>query len=148
MGSADSAIAALVESRALHRSIAGWQGDLVREALRDGSTWEEVGAALGTTRQAAWARFRREVESEGEVVMKERAEVLDVARNLFREAQVQRREADARWREEQARLRSQLKEGQDRLHEAKRRYATEKRAAREALHRRISELRSASLHQG
>jgi hypothetical protein len=33
------------------------QADLVARARRSGRSWADVGAALGTTRQAAWQRF-------------------------------------------------------------------------------------------
>jgi hypothetical protein len=32
---------------------------LVRQARRRGYTWAEIGAALGTSRQAAWERYAR-----------------------------------------------------------------------------------------
>lgn len=35
----------------------------VRAARRTGATWEDIGAALGVTRQAAWQRLRQAEEA-------------------------------------------------------------------------------------
>jgi hypothetical protein len=51
-------VAALRASKLLRILLARWERILVAEALEAGSTWEELGRALGVTRQAAWARFR------------------------------------------------------------------------------------------
>jgi hypothetical protein len=142
---ATRAVAALAESRALHHSIAGWQAALVQEALKEGSTWEDIGEALGTTRQAAWARFREQVESAGGMAtMNQQVDVLDQVRNVMRDAQTKRREVDARWREEKERLRGRLRESQDQFREAQRRFAAERRAARDEMRRQVDALRSAS----
>jgi hypothetical protein len=141
---AGSALAALAECRALHGPISAWQAGLVREALGEGSTWEEVGEGLGTSRQAAWARFHGLIEPEGGVTeMEERSDLREQLRGLWEEAQNRRREADGRWREEQARLRSQVQETQRQLREARLRHSAEKRAAREELRRSADALRSA-----
>ena len=140
----DSAITAVAESRALLRSLAGWQAALVQEALKEGSTWEQIGEALGTTRQAAWARFRHAIEPDGgPSAMDERVEAREQLRSLWDDAQSRRREADARWREEEDRLREQLRQSQDQLRDAKRRHARERRAAREELRRSSDALRAA-----
>jgi hypothetical protein len=142
---AATAITAVAESRALHHSIARWQAALVQEALNEGSTWEEIGEALGTTRQAAWARFRQAIEPDGGAsAMNENVNLREQLRNLWQDAQSRRREADARWREAQGRLRNQLQESQNQLREAKRHNAAERRAAREELRRSADALRSAS----
>ena len=39
------------------RSIESKLTEAVREARRQRFTWDEIGAALGITRQAAWERF-------------------------------------------------------------------------------------------
>ena len=39
------------------RSIEAKVTETVREARRQRFTWEEIGAALGVSRQAAWERF-------------------------------------------------------------------------------------------
>ena len=140
---ATTAIAAVRESRALHHTIARWQATLVQEALDEGSTWEEIGEALGTTRQAAWARFRQAIDPGGGTsAMNDQIDIRGQLRNLWQDAQSRRKEADARWREEQGRLRNQLQESQNQLREAKRRYAAERRAARDELRRSADALRS------
>jgi len=55
-------IAALRATKALWQHLAQWQSVLVSEAVNATATWDEIGLALGTTRQAAWARFRKWVE--------------------------------------------------------------------------------------
>ncbi|PYP42487.1 MAG: helix-turn-helix domain-containing protein [Gemmatimonadetes bacterium] len=51
-------MAALRASKLLRRLLARWERILVSEALDAGTTWEELGRALGVTRQAVWSRFR------------------------------------------------------------------------------------------
>ena len=51
-------VAALRASKLLRLVLARWDRILVREALEAGATWEELGRALGVSRQAVWARFR------------------------------------------------------------------------------------------
>ena len=58
-------VSALGATRDLARRVDRWQGTLVREALRGGATWEQIGDTLGTSRQAAWARFRDVVDQGG-----------------------------------------------------------------------------------
>ena len=41
---------------------AGWQASLAREAIDNGRTWDEIGRAMGTSRQGAWGRFKAVVE--------------------------------------------------------------------------------------
>ena len=55
-------IAALGATKALWQHLAQWQSVLVTEAVNATATWDDIGLALGTTRQAAWARFRKGVE--------------------------------------------------------------------------------------
>src|SRR3954451_24799324 len=49
------ALAALPE---LRDRLARLEESLARQALADGETWATIGAALGTSRQAAWERLR------------------------------------------------------------------------------------------
>ena len=51
-------MAALRASKLLRLVLARWDRILVKEALEAGATWEELGRALGVSRQAVWARFR------------------------------------------------------------------------------------------
>jgi hypothetical protein len=39
------------------RSLDTWQRKAVRTARDQGRTWDEIGAAAGVSRQAAWERF-------------------------------------------------------------------------------------------
>jgi hypothetical protein len=39
------------------RSLDRWQHKAARAARRRGLTWDEIGAACGVSRQAAWQRF-------------------------------------------------------------------------------------------
>jgi len=41
----------------LHR-LDGDRDTMIRVARRSGATWAQIGEALGTTKQAAWERFR------------------------------------------------------------------------------------------
>ena len=50
-------IAALCETARTAAALEKLQADLVARARRSGRSWTDVGAALGTTRQAAWQRF-------------------------------------------------------------------------------------------
>jgi hypothetical protein len=54
----DEPVAALRASKLLRLLLARWERILVAEALDAGATWEELGRALGVTRQAVWSRFR------------------------------------------------------------------------------------------
>lgn len=106
------ALDALGASRRLFGELPGWQGRLVVEALRAGATWEQIGAALGTTRQAAWARFRdlAEATEEGRSPMTEQLNALQ--RRLsddVRSLQARLKAADAEWREDRKRLQRELR---------------------------------------
>lgn len=39
------------------KNLQKWQRKAVRTARKQGRTWDEIGAALGVSRQAAWERF-------------------------------------------------------------------------------------------
>lgn len=55
-------LVALGAVRALDPLLASWEGQLAREAQAAGATWETIGETIGVTRQAAWARFRTEID--------------------------------------------------------------------------------------
>lgn len=42
----------------LREQLGRWEAALARAALAEGETWATIGAALGTSRQAAWERLR------------------------------------------------------------------------------------------
>jgi chromosome segregation ATPase len=106
------AIGALGASRALFKEISKWQSQLVAEAITTGASWEEVGDALGTTRQAAWARFKSVSERlEGRKPMAE--EVAAVRRQVNEEVQslkAELRRMDSHWREERGRIQQSLRD--------------------------------------
>jgi hypothetical protein len=55
---------ALRGARDLKDALSRFEARLAREALASGETWETIGAALGTSRQAAWERLRRAIAAE------------------------------------------------------------------------------------
>lgn len=55
---------ALRGARDLKDTLARFEARLARHALASGETWETIGAALGTSRQAAWERLRRAIAAE------------------------------------------------------------------------------------
>jgi hypothetical protein len=106
------ALDALRASRGLFAQLSNWQGRLVAEGLQAGATWEQVGSALGTTRQAAWARFREVAEkTEGRrVPMPEQVAALQTKLNdEMKGLQDRLKGLDADWREDRARLQEELR---------------------------------------
>lgn len=139
----ESALGAVTASRALHRAVARWQADLVREALAEGASWEHIGEALGTTRQAAWARFRGAVAGErGAADMEPQERIHQRITELRDAGQARLRDMDAHWHEEQERMRNDVREGQHQLEEAKRRHNRERQAARQELRQSVAALRA------
>ena len=55
---------ALRGARDLKDELQHFEAHLARSALADGVTWENIGTALGTSRQAAWERLRRAIAAE------------------------------------------------------------------------------------
>jgi hypothetical protein len=51
-------LAALKAAQDLRALLPSWESQLARQALAAGATWESIGQALGTSRQAAWERLR------------------------------------------------------------------------------------------
>ena len=140
-----SPLDALGASHTIHRALAHWQTDLVREALAGGASWEEIGAALGTTRQAAWARFRVQLgEKGGPMAMEQdgRHEARQRAREAFVAGHKQLREIEDKWRDEQAQLRQLVRESKERLTEARQQYARKRQEAREELRRQVRAARA------
>jgi hypothetical protein len=90
---------------------ARYQGTLVAEALEAGATWEQIGEAMGTSRQAAWARFRTAVEGDvpsaptREHLMRARHQLREQLRELHQRA----KQRDESWRTERARALEQVR---------------------------------------
>ena len=55
---------ALRGARDLKDELQRFEAHLARAALAAGETWETIGSALGTSRQAAWERLRRAIAAE------------------------------------------------------------------------------------
>jgi hypothetical protein len=134
-------LAALEASRSLAREVDRWQGILVAEAIHRGATWEQIGETLGTSRQAAWARFRDVLEEEVGTIQEEtaqfKARIQDEVRAL-REAmkaldeshRKARHEAVDRLREMELQARQERKEIRDRMKETIRSLQEEFRSRR------------------
>jgi Spy/CpxP family protein refolding chaperone len=106
------ALDALGASRGLFASLSRWQGRLVAEALEAGATWEQIGATLGTTRQAAWARFREVAEqTEGRrVPMPEQVVALQSKlADEIKALQAKLKSFDAEGREDRKRVQEELR---------------------------------------
>jgi hypothetical protein len=106
------ALDALRASRGLFAPLTNWQGQLVAEALQEGATWEQIGSALGTTRQAAWARFRDVAETtEGRrIPMPEQVAALQTKINdEIKGLQERLKTLDSGWREDRERLQEELR---------------------------------------
>jgi serine phosphatase RsbU (regulator of sigma subunit) len=104
--------------------------------------WEEIGVALGISKQGAWARLRAAVgEQGGQGTMHDPVQTKQRVRELWNAGQARLSEMDTTWREEQQRLRQQVHESKDRLAEARRHHAQERREARQNLRREMEKLR-------
>jgi hypothetical protein len=57
-------LAALQGARDLKDELARFEARIARHALANGETWETIGAALGTSRQAAWERLRKAIAAD------------------------------------------------------------------------------------
>ena len=44
--------------------LTGWRWIVMQQAREEGATWDQIGDALGMTRQAAWEWFRRHIEEQ------------------------------------------------------------------------------------
>ena len=64
----ESPLEALRAAQVARELMPAWESHLARRALAAGETWESIGVALGTSRQAAWERLRpgiaREIQAE------------------------------------------------------------------------------------
>lgn len=54
----------LADLHAAGRQIDAWITELVADARQAGSSWADIGAALGVTRQAAWQAYHDQADTE------------------------------------------------------------------------------------
>jgi hypothetical protein len=92
------------------RELGAWQSSLVAEAISTGMSWEEVGAALGISRQAAWARFRHTVNVTGGVSMKDVTSLRVMVKDEMRSLKAEAKNFDSKWREERRSIQEQLRQ--------------------------------------
>jgi hypothetical protein len=131
---------ALQASRGFWRRWAQWQSLLVAETLKAGATWDDVGQALGTSRQAAWARFRNVMEETSEGgAMQAQEEVERLSREFADNVKViqeRLRSIDAKGQEEGKHLQDQVKL----LHEQMRVLSKKMAEERKALHNEVRQM--------
>ena len=105
-------VSALEAFTALKRELARWQEKLVSEAITAGATWDDVGAATGTSRQAAWGRFRKLTgETKGESAAM-RQEIDSLNRRVAaesKELQERVKSLHDKWRQERRRLQDEIR---------------------------------------
>jgi t-SNARE complex subunit (syntaxin) len=104
---------ALRSSRALFKKVSEWQKRIVAEAIESGATWEEIGDALGTTRQAAWGRFRNVIEGTEDRSRLDAEEVKSMNQQVKEQVRALRLRLDhfdEKWRERQGELKKKIRE--------------------------------------
>src|ERR1700738_3522555 len=104
-------LAALNASNGFWEQWATWQGTLVAEAMEAGATWEQVGEAMGTSRQAAWSRFRSGIEGDaaGAPTREQLMQARHQLRAQLRELHQRAKQRDESWRTERARALEQVR---------------------------------------
>ena len=138
---------ALKGTKQLFTEVASWQSALVDSALREGATWEDIGAALGTTRQAAWARFRSVAEAiEGMSVptAQEVKAMTERVKDELKLLQSQLKDWDERWRRRQAELTEQSRKLDRERREERKKLQQEIRSVQSSLRDEIRALRSST----
>ena len=102
---------ALGASNGFWEQWARWQGTLVAEALKAGATWEQIGEAMGTSRQAAWARFKSAMEGDDAAVptREQLVQARHQLREQLRELHQRVQQRDQAWRAERARALEQVR---------------------------------------
>jgi uncharacterized protein YicC (UPF0701 family) len=125
---------ALQASRGFWRQWAQWQSVLVAETLKAGATWDDIGHALGTSRQAAWARFRNLMEETSEGGAMQTQEQVERLSKEFAEnvkvIQERLRSIDAKRQEEGKHLQEQVKLLRERIRVLSKQMADERKALR------------------
>ena len=59
-----TALDALAANAKLVAFMTGWRWLAIKSAREDGATWEQIGEALGTTKQGAQVAYRRAIEAQ------------------------------------------------------------------------------------
>lgn len=59
-----SALDSLRANAEMVKLLTGWRWFVMQQAREEGATWEQVGEALGMTRQAAWDWYKRNIEQQ------------------------------------------------------------------------------------
>ena len=59
-----SALDSLRANAQLVRLLTGWRWFVMQQAREEGATWDQIGEALGMTRQAAWEWYKRNIEEQ------------------------------------------------------------------------------------
>jgi hypothetical protein len=137
-------LAVLGATKVLFGEVAAWRSDLVRDAVRRGATWDDIGAALGTTRQAAWARFRSVAEEETDTSIPTRQEVKAVTQRIHDELsalQTRLKDFDEKWRARQTDLSRQARELERARREERKQLQQELRSIHGDLRRELRQLR-------
>jgi hypothetical protein len=131
---------ALQATQGLWRQWAQWQSVLAAENLRAGATWDDIGHALGTSRQAAWARFRNVIEETNEGGAMQTQEQVERLSKEFTESvkviQERLTSIDAKGRAEGKHLQDQMKL----LHEQMRVLSKKTADDRKALHNEVRQM--------
>lgn len=139
-------LAALGGTKELFGEVASWQSTLVEGALRHGATWEDIGAALGTTRQAAWARFRsvaEQVEGLSIPTFQEVKAMNQRVKDDFRGLQSKLKDFDKKWRERQTDLAEQARRLERQRRDERKQLQQEMRSIQSSLRDEIQGLREA-----
>lgn len=98
-------LAALSATKEFWPRWAEWQATLAREAIANGATWDEIGRAMGTSRQAAWGRFKAAVEGDKPMEKENEWQL----REAIKEMQARGRERDQALSANRKRLRDDLR---------------------------------------
>lgn len=101
-------IAALKASGELWLLWAKWQATLVREAVAGGATWDEIGRSVGTSRQAAWGKFKGALEGDRLMEKEKEKEKKRQIRDSIAEILAKGRERDRELAADRKRLRDEL----------------------------------------
>jgi hypothetical protein len=130
-------VAALEAFTELRRHLARWQETLVSQAISAGATWDEIGDATGTSRQAAWGRFRKLTgeRNGGSAAMHEK--IGELNRRVTAESkQLQERlkALNDKWRKEQRLL-------QDQVQGLTKQIAQDRKALQEEIRQKMSSIR-------